>query len=78
MIYQDYEIFARVWGSYSDLYELKKDGSLGKHLDIKVDNDDLQIVWFEIEMFDGQQFKTIEEAEVAINKHINEFPIENE
>lgn len=72
MIYKDYEIFARVWESTSDLYNLTDDGELDSSEDIVIFNDDKSVVWYEVEMFDGEQFDTIEDAKKAISKHIKE------
>lgn len=53
MTYKEHEIFARVAGTYSDLYALKDDGSLeDKSEDILIKNRDETVVWYEVEAID--------------------------
>jgi hypothetical protein len=87
MIYKDHEIYARVAGTYSDLYTLKKDGSLDTSQDIVIYNDDEQIVWYEVEAIDPNakpflrtmmwtQLKTLDEAKKIVDrsfKYISEL-----
>jgi hypothetical protein len=78
MTYRDHEILARVCGTYSDLYELKDDGSLVEESeDILIKNQDEEIVWYEAEVinpitgFSGwDRFKTIEDAKRSIDQSI--------
>jgi len=79
MIYKEHEIYARVGGTYSDLYALKDDGSLeDTSEDIIIFNDDEQVVWFEVEVIDpGSGFttmftelQTIDDAKKIVDKSV--------
>lgn len=49
MEYRGEQILARVFQSSSDLYTLKEDGELDESLDIVIDHEDQEIVWYEVE-----------------------------
>ncbi len=76
MEYKDHEIFARVCGTYSDLYTLTDDGELDESQDMIIYNDDEQIVWFEVEAVDPHsgtttiyaELETIEDAKEIVDK----------
>lgn len=85
MTYKDYDILARVYQSGSDLYSLKDNGELDESLDIKIDHDDQEIVWYEVDEMshihvndvDGQplhfvEIPSIEEAKNRIDLWIEE------
>lgn len=52
MLYREHEIFARVGGTYSDLYTLDDKGDLHESQDIIIKNGDEQVVWYEVEAID--------------------------
>lgn len=52
MQYREHEIFARVGGTYSDLYTLDDKGDLDESQDIIIKNGDEQVVWYEVEAID--------------------------
>lgn len=52
MLYREHEIFARVGGTYSDLYTLDDNGDLHESQDIVIKNGDEQVVWYEVEAID--------------------------
>lgn len=79
MTYKDHDIYARVAGTYSDLYELKDDGSLeDKSLDIVIKNGDESVVWYEVDAVDPKsgvttmftQLETIEAAQAVVDRSI--------
>lgn len=77
MIYKDHEIYARVGGTYSDLYSLNQDGTLDESQDILIINDK-EIIWFEVEVVDpktgqvdsGAQFDNLVDARKAIDESV--------
>jgi len=83
MIYKDEEIQARVAGTYSDLYELKDDGSLDTSIDILIKHDDETIVWYEVggmvhlNCSRGYftEIPSIEEAKLRIDAYEKENPV---
>lgn len=78
MTYKGFEIFARVGGTYSDLYSLKRNGELNKESeDIIIYNGDEEVVWYEtdgdhvLDDFDNPcGFKTLESCKAAIDKYV--------
>lgn len=79
MTYKEHDIYARVCGTYSDLYELKDDGSLeDKSEDILIKNGDESIVWYEVDAVDPKsgvttmftQLETIEAAQRVVDASI--------
>lgn len=81
MTYKEHEILARVHKSMSDLYSLTDDGELDESLDILIDNDVNDIVWYEIaecehliSPYDSKiapGFDTIEDAKKAIDYFVD-------
>lgn len=47
MIYKDHDIYARVAGTYSDLFTLTNKGKLEESIDIPIFND-RSIIWYEV------------------------------
>lgn len=89
MYYDDIEITARVWESHSDLYSLTEEGDLDESYDIIINNDDMEIVWYEVgEMThlhctdkDGTllyfvEIPSVEEAKRRIDLYHKQNPIE--
>lgn len=79
MTYKDHEIYARVGGTYSDLYALKDDGTLeDTSEDILIKNGDEQVVWYEVDAVDPEsgtttmfvELETIEAAQAVVDKSI--------
>lgn len=78
MTYKGHEIYARVWRSMSDLYDLDDNGDLNESLVIQILHDDEHIVWYEVELVDpktgltdsGAQFDSIAEAKKGIDNSI--------
>lgn len=87
MIYKEHEILARVHKSMSDLYSLTEDGDLDESLDILIDNDVNDIVWYEIAECEHMQspydskrvpgFDSIEDAKKAIDYFVEQAELEN-
>lgn len=76
MNYKGHEIYARVCGTYSDLYSLKDDGSLQEvSEDIIIKNGDESVVWYEVEAVDPKsgvttmfvELETIEAAQRVVD-----------
>lgn len=79
MVYKDHEIYARVAGTYSDLYTLKDDGSLeDTSEDILIKNGDESVVWYEVDAVDPKsgvttmftELDTIEAAQRVVDRSI--------
>lgn len=78
MEYKHHEIFARVCGTYSDLYHLNEDGSLGECEDIIIKNGDEEIVWYEVEAIDPErgcttmfvELNSIEETKKVVDRSV--------
>ncbi len=79
MTYRGFEIFARVGGTYSDLYSLKRNGELNESQDIIIHNDDEEVVWYETDgdhVLDGFDnpcgFRTLESCKDSIDRYVKE------
>lgn len=79
MTYKGFEIFARIGGTYSDLFSLKRNGELKDSQDIIIFNEDEQVVWYEtdadhvLEDFDSPcGFRTLESCKEAIDRYVKE------
>ncbi len=79
MIYKESEILARVYQTGSDLYELDDEGELTEKVDgCHVDNDDKEIVWYEVEAVDPRsgmtqvfcELKTLQDAKDVVDRSI--------
>lgn len=78
MLYREHEIYARVGGTYSDLYTLDDNGDLDESQDIIIKNGDEQVVWYEVEAIDPDsgtttmfvELKTLEDAKKQVDKSI--------
>lgn len=80
MIYRDHEIYARVAGTYNELYETDEYGNASESVDdFKNTHGDEQVIWYEVEAIDVDhkpfpitttftEIKTIDEAKKIIDR----------
>jgi hypothetical protein len=80
-VYKDHEIYARVWSSISHAYDINSKGEIKDVAEWSdaIDNQDQEIVWYEVEAIDVDQkpfpittwfteLKTLEEAKAIVDK----------
>lgn len=90
MFYDEEEITARVGGTYSDIYSLKKNGELDESQDVIIKNDDEEVVWYDVLQMshlhctdsNGQllyfvEVPSIEECKRRIDLYREQYPVED-